>query len=274
MGDMKLSKSILIGGIAATLIVIGSGIGGGLYALNMERSSDKIQNNKAETLNSINSENNLNGWENKGGSWSFYKDNEKQNGWIQDKNLWYYLGSDGKMRTGWIKDKDNWYYLNSDGSMATNKTVDGCYLNANGLIEDPPSNYTTKNNSSQNTQNDSTQDSLYKSNDPNIQKILGKWTTFFSDCMAFLRRYNCDYIDITTKTFQGHPYKVIGEYDGYIDIRMLDSSIEYRISFDLNTDLHIVADKLQYPKDELNKNTVAGYIVWHRTATTFKRYHG
>ena len=269
-----MTKSILIGGTAAALVVVGAGIGGGLFALNMEKNSDKVQNPKTEALSTANSENNLNGWSNKDGGWSFYKNNEKQNGWLQDKNSWYYLGTDGKMRTGWIKDKDTWYYLNSDGSMATNTTVDGCYLNASGLIEDTPSNSTKQSNISQNNQNENTENSLYESDDPNIQKILGKWSTSFSDCMAFRRNYNCDYVNITTKAFQSHPYKVIEEHDGYIDIQMLDSSIQYRISFDLNTDLHIVAGPRRYSKDELSHNLVAQYIVDNVSATTFRKYQG
>lgn len=57
-----------------------------------------------------------------------------------DKNSWYYLGNDGKMRTGWIKDNGNWYYLNNDGTMATNTTIDNCYINEKGLIEETPNN--------------------------------------------------------------------------------------------------------------------------------------
>lgn len=78
----------------------------------------------------------LNGWKEEKGNWYFYKDDEKQKNWIQDKDQWYYLGSDGKMRTGWIKDSDEWYYLNEDGTMATNVTIDGCYLNNDGIIEE------------------------------------------------------------------------------------------------------------------------------------------
>ena len=60
------------------------------------------------------------------------------------------------MRTGWIKDKDQWYYLNKDGTMATNVTIDGCYLNDEGIIEETPApakttNETISNNSSKST---------------------------------------------------------------------------------------------------------------------------
>ena len=56
--------------------------------------------------------------------------------WIQDKDKWYYLGPDGKMRTGWSQDQENWYYINTYGIMATNITIDGCYLNENGIMTD------------------------------------------------------------------------------------------------------------------------------------------
>ena len=59
------------------------------------------------------------------------------------------------MRTGWIKDKDQWYYLNKDGTMATNVTIDGCYLNAEGIIEETPAPVPTKTNSNTKSSNNS-----------------------------------------------------------------------------------------------------------------------
>lgn len=265
---MKLNKGILIAGIAAVCIVIGGGVGGALLALNTE-SESKTQTTQTESLNVVKAENKLNGWQEKDGSWYFYKNDEKQAGWIQDKNSWYYLGPDGKMRTGWIKDNGKWYYLNTDGTMATNTTVDGCYINENGLIEETPLNTTKQNSVSKDTED---QNSLYKSDNPRIQKILGKWSTYFSGSMAFIRNYNCTYIDITTKTFQNHPYKVVEEHEGYIDIKMLDSNIGYRISFDSNTDLHVVLlNDCKYTEDEFINNTTASHI-YDDNVCTFKRY--
>ena len=44
-----------------------------------------------------------------------------KDGWKQDGNLYYYLGSDGIMlRRTLIEDDDNYYYLGSSGAMATN----------------------------------------------------------------------------------------------------------------------------------------------------------
>ena len=59
------------------------------------------------------------------------------------------------MRTGWIKDKDQWYYLNKDGTMATNVTIDGCYLNDEGIIEETPAPAPTKTNSNTKSSNNS-----------------------------------------------------------------------------------------------------------------------
>ncbi len=40
-------------------------------------------------------------------------------GWINDKDKWYYLNSNGSMATGWIKESNDWYYLKENGAMAT-----------------------------------------------------------------------------------------------------------------------------------------------------------
>jgi hypothetical protein len=236
-------------------------------------SNDNLQDNKATSLSTTNTEKDLNGWSNQDGEWNFYKSNEKQTGWIQDKNLWYYLGNDGKMRTGWIQDKSNWYYLNSDGSMATNTTVDGCYLNTDGQIQETPSNYTKQNNASQNNQSQTTQsqDSPYKSSDPYLQKILGKWKPQFFINMGFIRVYNSDYINITTTKFQIHPYTVVHEDQGYIDIQMQDSNVGYRFSFDLNGSLHVTElNDTHYTKEDLYDITAES--IHELNVCTFTRY--
>lgn len=60
---------------------------------------------------------------------------------------WYYFGDDGAMRTGWQNIDGNWYYFNPykgldaysnispiyDGQMVTDTTIDGYYLNADGV---------------------------------------------------------------------------------------------------------------------------------------------
>lgn len=149
---MSLGKGTVIVGLCATIVVVASAAGGAILAANMS-SNNILSTTKPEEKSK------LNGWQEKNGEWYYYKDDVTQTGWAQDnnnwfyldnsgrmklnwlqyKNKWYYLGSDGKMRTGWIQDQDKWYYLNNDGTMATNMTVDGCYLNENGIIADTPS---------------------------------------------------------------------------------------------------------------------------------------
>ena len=133
-----MNKITIIGAITVVIVVVSCAAGGAVFAIKMGNSNDdNIQTNaniKVEELKQELKE----GWKHENGSWYFYKNNEKQIEWIEDKNSWYYLGNDGKMRSGWIKDKDQWYYLNSDGTMATNTTIEGCYINSNGLIEETP----------------------------------------------------------------------------------------------------------------------------------------
>ena len=141
MGEIKLNKWMVTAGISALLVVVCGGAGGALFALNMEKVSNKNDKGVNE-IKEVSSEkpaqtdDNPNGWRNTYYDWYFYKDNKKQIGWIQNNGRWYYLGSDGKMKTGWIEYKNKSYYLNYDGSMVINTTIDGKYLNSNGLIED------------------------------------------------------------------------------------------------------------------------------------------
>jgi len=152
-----MSKNALIVGVASAAVVIACGTGGAIYAL--DASSSDSTPSKATTNYELKKEQaKLNGWNQKDGAWYYYKDDKAQAGWvqdsgswyycddsgkmklnwIQDKSKWYYLGSDGKLRTGWIKDNDKWYYMNNDGTMAVNTTVDGNYINGNGVIEETP----------------------------------------------------------------------------------------------------------------------------------------
>ncbi|AQS08721.1 toxin A [Clostridium saccharobutylicum] len=67
------------------------------------------------------------GWIQDGDSWYYFDPSSGEmvtNKWEQDSNgNWYYLGSDGKMVTDkWEQDSGgNWYYLGPDGKMVTNK---------------------------------------------------------------------------------------------------------------------------------------------------------
>lgn len=131
-----MNKGIILG-IVGIIIVTGIGAAGAILAVN---SSGSINNNVPQNVEPTKEKVTLNGWKEESGSWYFYKNNEKQKNWVQDKNSWYFLGTDGKLRTGWIKDNETWYYLNKDGSMATNTTIDNCYLNEKGIIENTPTN--------------------------------------------------------------------------------------------------------------------------------------
>ncbi|EKQ51794.1 MULTISPECIES: putative cell wall binding protein [unclassified Clostridium] len=50
----------------------------------------------------------------------------------KDKTL-YYFGEDGAIKEGWINYNGKWYYIYSDGLMATDTTIDGYYVNKNGV---------------------------------------------------------------------------------------------------------------------------------------------
>jgi hypothetical protein len=146
-----MSKGMIIGGALAAVVVSSCAVGGAVLATKMEsNNSTPVQSNVKVTAEEIKE-----GWIKKNDSWHFYKNNVLQVDWVKDKNSWYYLGDDGKMRTGWIKNKDQWYYLNTDGTMATNTTVDGCYLNSNGLIEDTPTKAKQSNQVSDDNNNNS-----------------------------------------------------------------------------------------------------------------------
>lgn len=60
-----------------------------------------------------------NGWIKEKNKWYYYKEGVKVTGWIKDDSKWYYLKSDGEMATGWEKVNGTWYYLDESGSMAT-----------------------------------------------------------------------------------------------------------------------------------------------------------
>lgn len=152
-----MNKNMLFLGIISAVVVVACSAGGAILALNTTTSDE---NNKSQSnYEALQKEKiKLNGWKEENAGWYYYVDDMKQNNWIQDKNSWYYLASDGKMRTDWIQDKnkwyylgsdgkmrigwikynDKWYYLNNDGTMVTNTTVDGNYINENGLIEETP----------------------------------------------------------------------------------------------------------------------------------------
>ena len=52
----------------------------------------------------------------------------------KDKKL-YYFGEDGAIKEGWVNYNGKWYYIYSDGLVAIDTTIDGYYVNKNGVWE-------------------------------------------------------------------------------------------------------------------------------------------
>ena len=74
------------------------------------------------------------GWEFIDGAWYFFDINGwMETGWLQLGNNHYYLNSNGVMATGWKWIGDNCYYFYGDGHMATDETIDGNYVDSNGI---------------------------------------------------------------------------------------------------------------------------------------------
>lgn len=61
-----------------------------------------------------------NGWVKEGSVWYYYKNGVKHVDWQFVDNVWYYLGTDGKMQTGWITYNGSTYYLRPWGGMMVN----------------------------------------------------------------------------------------------------------------------------------------------------------
>ncbi|HIT80389.1 MAG TPA: InlB B-repeat-containing protein, partial [Candidatus Faecivivens stercorigallinarum] len=76
------------------------------------------------------------GWQYIDGVWYYFYSSGVMaaNAWVQTSGYWYYLTGSGAMATArWIEWKGDWYYLYSSGIMATNATIDGYYVNSNGV---------------------------------------------------------------------------------------------------------------------------------------------
>ena len=73
-------------------------------------------------------------WRASGPNWWYSEGSSYAVGWKQIDGQWYYFDSNGYMVTGWMQSDDgNWYYFYSNGMMAHDCTIDGCYLNSNGV---------------------------------------------------------------------------------------------------------------------------------------------
>jgi hypothetical protein len=106
MKKFKLSKAIII-----ALIIVASSFG--INPINA-KADDWIQNDDGRL------------WYKQGNSWA--------TGWKYINGKWYCFGQDGYVKNGWVQDTNGkWYFLNNDGSMATNVTINGYYLDSNGV---------------------------------------------------------------------------------------------------------------------------------------------
>lgn len=80
------------------------------------------------------------GWFQDGGKWYFLNPNPTDQegmmmtGWIQVNGQTYYLDGSGAMVEGWYKVGDNWYYFwPKSGNKATNATIEGFYVDNDGI---------------------------------------------------------------------------------------------------------------------------------------------
>jgi len=74
------------------------------------------------------------GWKKINGWWYYFEGNGRmKTGWMLIDGDWYYFNSNGTMFSGWLKYKNNYYYVNTNGKMAHDTTVDGYYLDSNGV---------------------------------------------------------------------------------------------------------------------------------------------
>lgn len=81
------------------------------------------------------------GWIKSGNVWYYLNHNEGgpkgslcKNVWIQYSNNAYFVDANGAMVEGWYQISGNWYYFYpGEGRKAVNTTVDGFYVDANGI---------------------------------------------------------------------------------------------------------------------------------------------
>lgn len=72
-----------------------------------------------------------------------------KNEWLNYGGKWYYFDDNEYMVTGWKQIDNKWYYFYPDGYMAVNTTIDGYYLDKNGVWNNNANN--TKTSTSNNS---------------------------------------------------------------------------------------------------------------------------
>jgi FOG: Glucan-binding domain (YG repeat) len=72
-------------------------------------------------------------WRQNNNVWWYSQGQSYATNWAKIDGQWYYFDFNGYMKTGWIKDNGNWYYLYENGTMAYATTIDGYYINSNGI---------------------------------------------------------------------------------------------------------------------------------------------
>lgn len=75
------------------------------------------------------------GWKEVDNYWYYFKDDGVMyKGWLKLDNKWYYLSeTTGVMQKGWKEISGYWYYFDNSGKMASNTSVDGYYVDSNGV---------------------------------------------------------------------------------------------------------------------------------------------
>lgn len=80
-----------------------------------------------------------NSWKMIANDWYFFeKDGRAANRWVAHYNDWYKIENGMMLCNQWIATSmGRWYYVGHNGAMVRNQSVDGCYLNAEGIYLSP-----------------------------------------------------------------------------------------------------------------------------------------
>lgn len=79
------------------------------------------------------------GWLELGGKWYWFESNGAMfhSNWKQIGPQWYCFDGNGAALTGWQYLNNNWYYFYGSCEMATNVTIDGWWIDGNGVAHQP-----------------------------------------------------------------------------------------------------------------------------------------